>query len=199
MSFIVISVQGSEDCVTRFYVNKKQCVTARTNQLMHVDNIIYHKKHRHVNIGLFLLKGQCHEKVYFIFFSCSSFPQAPELSISLGLFLFSKNYPWFFSQLKVHHQCRWYLIPWYRWCAVTCECLHEFWKKIEMTIRLFSGVWGRWFMKKNQKQKSRNTVPLNGDVHFPILQMKLKGTVSRYFLLLVLFIIQFPPSPRVFH
>ncbi len=47
MSFIVISVQGSEDCVTRFSVNKnnkKQCVTARTNQLIHVDNIVYHKK-----------------------------------------------------------------------------------------------------------------------------------------------------------
>jgi hypothetical protein len=42
--FIVIFVQGSEDCVTRFSVNKKQCVTDRTNQLMHVDNIIYHEK-----------------------------------------------------------------------------------------------------------------------------------------------------------
>ncbi len=44
ISVNVISVQGSEECVTRFSVNKKQCVTARTNQLMTVDNNIYHNK-----------------------------------------------------------------------------------------------------------------------------------------------------------
>jgi hypothetical protein len=71
ISVNVISVQGSEDCVTRFSVNKKQCVTATTNQMMHVDNIIYHKKLRHVNIGLFLLKGQCHEIFDFSFFHVS--------------------------------------------------------------------------------------------------------------------------------
>ncbi len=90
MSFIVISVQGSEDCVTRFYVNKKQCVTARTNQMMHVDNIIYHKKHRHVNIVLFLLKGQCHEKVYFIFFPVSVSPKPRNWVSPWGCFFFSK-------------------------------------------------------------------------------------------------------------
>jgi hypothetical protein len=55
--FIVISVQGSEDCVTRFSVNKKQCVTARTNQLMHVDNIIYHKNTQKCKYWPVSLKG----------------------------------------------------------------------------------------------------------------------------------------------
>jgi hypothetical protein len=53
-------------------------------------------------------------------------------------------------------------------CDLTCEYLHEFSKKIEMTIRLFSGALGKMIHEKNQKQKSRNYVPLNGDVHFPI-------------------------------
>jgi hypothetical protein len=88
--FIVISVQGSEDCVTRFSVNKKQCVTARTNQLMHVDNIIYHKKHRHVNIGLFLLKRQCHE-IFDIRFFHESVSSKP-LSIPLELFIVSRKF-----------------------------------------------------------------------------------------------------------
>ncbi len=89
--FLVISVQGSEDCVTRFSVNKKQCVTARTNQLMHVDNIIYHKKTQTCKFWLVSLTGTLPRDFRLQFFSCISFRQTPALSIPLGLFLiFSK-------------------------------------------------------------------------------------------------------------
>jgi hypothetical protein len=47
-------------------------------------------------------------------------------------------------------------------CVLTCEYLREFSKKIELTIMLFSGTWGRWFMKKPESKKSRDTVPLRG-------------------------------------
>jgi hypothetical protein len=98
--FIVISVQGSEDCVTRFSVNKKQCVTARTNQLMHVDNIIYHKKHRHVNIGLFLLKGQCHE-IFDLSVFMYQFPPSPGYEYLFGAVSIFSKIPRNFPQLQV--------------------------------------------------------------------------------------------------
>ncbi len=60
------------------------------------------------NIALMqtLLKGQCHEIFEFWFFSWISFPQAPEYTI-WAVSNFFKN-SWRYSQLKVHHRCRWH-------------------------------------------------------------------------------------------
>ncbi len=44
-------------------------------------------------------------------------------------------------------------------CTLTCEYLSEIFKKIEMTLVLVSGAWGK-IHEKNLKQKSRDTVPL---------------------------------------
>ncbi len=49
---------------------------------------------------------------------------------------------------------------WHRWCTLTCEYLREFSKKFEMALMLFSGAWGRWFMKKTWSKKSLDNVPL---------------------------------------
>ncbi len=38
--------------------------------------------------------------------------------------------------------------------------LQIFFKKLEMTLMLFSGAWGKMIHEKNLKQKSRDTVPL---------------------------------------
>ena len=38
--------------------------------------------------------------------------------------------------------------------------LQQFLLNFEMTLMLFSGAWGRWFMKKTWSNKSRDTVPL---------------------------------------
>ncbi len=51
-------------------------------------------------------KGQCHEISDFWFFSWISFPQAPEYIVrAISNFFESLRR---YSQLKVHHQCRWH-------------------------------------------------------------------------------------------
>ena len=68
---------------------------------------------------------------------------------------------WFCSHYC--HQCHWhkkkmcYRCCWYRWCTLTWEYVSEFSKKFEMTLMLFSGAWGRWFMKKPE---AKNLVTL---------------------------------------
>jgi hypothetical protein len=42
----------------------------------------------------------------------------------------------------------------YWWCTSTCEYFSEFSEKIEMTLMLFSGAWGKMIMKKNLQQKN---------------------------------------------
>ncbi len=37
----------------------------------------------------------------------------------------------------------------------------DFWKKLEITLMLFSGAWGKTIHEKNLKQKSCDTVSLN--------------------------------------
>ncbi len=142
--FIVISVQGSEDCVTRFSVNKKQCVTARTNQMMHVDNIIYHKKTQTCKYWLVSLKGTVPRDFLLQFFHVSVSPK-PRNWVS----------PWvcfFFSKIPrdfLRSRCTTSVVDtWYRWYALTCECLHEFSKKFEMSILFFSGAWGKMTHEK---------------------------------------------------
>jgi hypothetical protein len=39
------------------------------------------------------------------------------------------------------------------WRTLTCEYLHEFSKKFETTLMLFSGAWGKMIHEKNLKQK----------------------------------------------
>jgi hypothetical protein len=42
---------------------------------------------------------------------------------------------------------------------IFCEYVREFLKKIEMTLNLVSGTWGKMFHEKNLKQKkSRDTI-----------------------------------------
>jgi hypothetical protein len=67
----------------------------------------------------------------------------------------------------------------------------------------------RWRDRGERVRSTMDKVPLHMHrAHPPMLypffkalpdQDQLKGTVSRDFLLLVFFMIQFPPSPRVFH
>ncbi len=45
----------------------------------------------------------------------------------------------------------------------------NFLEKFEMILMLFSGAWGRWFMKKTWSKKSRDTVPL---IHLTMIQLK---------------------------
>ncbi len=52
-------------------------------------------------------------------------------------------------------RCRWY---W--WCTLTCEYLREFSKKFETVLMGYSWAGGKLTHEKNQKQKSRDTVPL---------------------------------------
>ncbi len=148
--FIVISVQGSEDCVTRFSVNKNnknQSVTARTNQLMTVDNIRYHKKLRHVTIGSFLLKGQCHEIFDLSFFHVSvSAKPRPWVSPWVCFNFFQKFFFFLLEIFSAQGAPPVSLI--YRWWALTCEFPHEFWKESEMTIVLFSGALGKMIPEK---------------------------------------------------
>ncbi len=65
------------------------------------------------------------------------------------------------------HQCHWHWwqicrrCRWHRWCTLTCEYLHEFSKKFEMTLVLFSGAWGKVIHEKNPKQKISWHCPLS--------------------------------------
>ncbi len=53
------------------------------------------------------LTGQCCHKIFdFWFFSWISFPQAPEYTIRVVSIFFENS--WRYSQLKVHHRCRWH-------------------------------------------------------------------------------------------
>ncbi len=125
-------------------VHKKQCVTTRTNQLMHVDYIIYHKKHRHVNIGLFHLKGQCHEIFDFSFFMYQFPPSPGPEYLFWDVSIFLKILRHFLSLM-----CTTSVVDtWHQWCALTCEFPHEFWKEFEMTIMLFSGALGKMIHEK---------------------------------------------------
>ncbi len=113
----------------------------------------------------FALKRQCHEIFDFWFFSWISFPQAPGYTIRVvsNLFENSRRY----SQLKVHHQCRWHrwqichLCRWYQWCTLTCKYLRKLTKKFETVLMGYSGAGGKLIHEKKQKQKSRDTVPLS--------------------------------------
>ncbi len=58
-------------------------------------------------------------------------------------------------------------------------------EKFETAPMVYSGAWGKLIHEKNQKQKSRDTVPLKRD------------SVTRFSL--VFFMNQFPPIPRVYH
>ncbi len=44
--------------------------------------------------------------------------------------------------------------------ALDLHYLHDFSKKIEMTLMLYSGAWGKKIHEKNRNQKSRDTLPL---------------------------------------
>jgi hypothetical protein len=52
------------------------------------------------------------------------------------------------------------LYHWHRWCTLTCEYLRKFAIKFEMTLTLFQGLGGRWFIK-NLKQKILRHCPFN--------------------------------------
>ncbi len=60
------------------------------------------------------------------------------------------------------HRCHWHRLfhrcRWHQWCTLTCEYLREFSKKFEMILMLFSGAWGKWFMKKPE---AKNLVTLS--------------------------------------
>jgi hypothetical protein len=44
---------------------------------------------------------------------------------------------------------------------LSSEYLREFSKKLETALIVYSGAWGKLIHEKNQKQKSRDTVPLS--------------------------------------
>ncbi len=46
------------------------------------------------------------------------------------------------------HRCRWH-----RWQTLSWEYLHEFSKKFETTLIVYSGAWGKLIHEKNQKSK----------------------------------------------
>ncbi len=52
------------------------------------------------------------------------------------------------------------------WLVYICELL----KKLEMTQVLFSGAWGRWFVKKTWSKKSCDTVPFRKGSKYICLQ-----------------------------
>ncbi len=54
--------------------------------------------------------------------------------------------------------CQW--CRWYRWCTLTCEFIREFSKKIEMKLKLFSGVLEKMIHEKTWSKKHRDTVSL---------------------------------------
>jgi hypothetical protein len=45
---------------------------------------------------------------------------------------------------------------------LTCEYLREFSKKFEMVLMEYSGAGGKLIHEKNQKKKSRDTLPFKG-------------------------------------
>ncbi len=102
------------------------------------------------------LKGQCHEIFDFWFFSWTSFPQALEYTIR-AVSNFSENSRRY-SQLKVHHQCRWHTSKtggkiccqcrWYRW-QICCGCrwyLRQFcrWCRWHQWQICHRWLWYRW-------------------------------------------------------
>ncbi len=136
------------------------------------------------------LKGQCHEIFCFWFFSWITFPQAPDNNTRIIISNFFENSRRY-SQVKVHHRCqrhRWQICRRYQWhrrkfCHQFPLCCWHLWQICHRCQRY-------------RRQKSRDTVPLISS----LTGLKnVNGTVSRDFLLLVLFMNQFPPSPRVFH
>jgi hypothetical protein len=85
------------------------------------------------------LKGQRHEIFDFRFF-----PQAPKYTIKAISKFFQK-----FAE-KCANLPPVSLIP---WCSLICKYLCDFQKKIEITLVLFSGAWGKMIHEKNLKQK----------------------------------------------
>ncbi len=71
--------------------------------------------------------------------------------------------------VKICRRCCWYRWQiclwccWHRWYTLTCEYLHKFSKKFEMTLMLFSGVWGKVIHEKNLKQNISWRCPFNQD------------------------------------
>ncbi len=67
---------------------------------------------------------------------------------------------------KIYCRCSWYWwkiccqCHWYQWCTLTCEYLRKFLKKFKTVLMGYSGAGGKLIHEKNQKQKSRDTVPL---------------------------------------
>ncbi len=49
---------------------------------------------------------------------------------------------------SIYHRCQRH---W--WCTLSREYLRKFLKKFEMAVKVYSGAWGNWFIKKNQKSK----------------------------------------------
>ncbi len=66
---------------------------------------------------------------------------------------------------KIWCRCRWYqwqICHWcqrHPWCTLICEYLREFLKKFELTLKLFSGAWGKLIHEK--KTEAKNTVTLS--------------------------------------
>jgi hypothetical protein len=102
------------------------------------------------------LKGQCHEIFDFRFFRESVSPKP--LSIPLGLFRIFFENSRRYSQLKVHHRCRWY-----RWCiwlaniSGSQRILKKIWNDPYV---IFRGLGEDDSWKKTWSKKPRDPVPL---------------------------------------
>ncbi len=49
----------------------------------------------------------------------------------------------------------------HRWSTLSCEYLHDFWKKFETVLMGYCGAGGKLIHKKTRSKKSRDTVPLS--------------------------------------
>ncbi len=81
------------------------------------------------------LKGQCHEIFDFCFFSWISFPQSPEYNIR-AVKIFFENSRWY-SQLKVHHRCRWHQwqMDYFVWTPWEVELTYRYIFAFKFTLR----------------------------------------------------------------
>ncbi len=48
-------------------------------------------------------------------------------------------------------------------CTLSCEYLRKFSQKFETALMVYSGAWGKWFMKKTWSRKYCGTVPLKAN------------------------------------
>jgi hypothetical protein len=76
---------------------------------------------------------------------------------------------------RVCHRCQRH-----RWQTLSCDYLFEFSKKFETVLMEYSGAGGKLIHEKNQKQKSRDTVPLKIGVSLGlgVLKKKMRGVPS---------------------